>query len=206
MKIEWKKWLFSGLLLAAVAVLGVDISAKETALQSEIAENVLRLHIRADSNSPEDQHLKLVLRDVLLEKMKIYESEIDSVASARRVVSEHMTEWTGCLEKTADSMGSAARVSMSVGRAWFPRKNYGDIVLPEGEYESVIVKIGSGSGRNWWCVLFPQLCFISPEKGCVTEDGKEKLAEELSEEACDKITDTRVEAKLKIVEWIKGFF
>lgn len=80
-------------------------------------------------------------------------------------------------------------------RAWFPEKTYGDCTFPAGFYEALQIRIGSASGRNWWCVLYPGLCFENSLKGVVTDEGKEKLARVLTEEEMACVMD---QGKVKI--------
>ena len=91
-------------------------------------------------------------------------------------------------------------LSIHLGTEWFPDKTYGDITLPAGMYDAVIVEVGSGRGQNWWCVIFPKLCFVSPVTGYIEEEDKAAFKEEVGENTWEMIESPQVEVKFKIIE------
>lgn len=125
----------------------------------------IRFHVVANSDSPEDQALKLRIRDKLLERFGSEFASIDSIETGREKVRESIDE----IEKIAlleiKRAGKSYPVQVQFGRFSFPTKAYGNLVLPAGEYEALRVVIGKGEGANWWCVMFPPLCFIDISHG-----------------------------------------
>lgn len=202
----FKRWLFAGLLLIGIVVLGLQIYRTRINEQQEISQNVLRFHIRAASNQQEAQNLKLKVRDAFLDTLSTYRTQMTDIESARQIVLDHMSELIDCMKDVLEVQGIKEEISVKLGKSWFPQKAYGDIILPEGDYEAVIVNIGSGNGKNWWCVLFPQLCFIDARESYVPREGKASLREHLTEDTYASVLDERVEARLKIVEWLKEVF
>lgn len=198
-----RRWLFVGILFAGIVMTGCRIRQMNAEALSEISGNVLRLHVRANSNTSKDQMIKLKVRDALICKMSEFRNEMTDVSLAKQAVRDHMDELCGAAQAAVSDLHENGHVNIEIGKAWFPEKSYGDVILPSGNYEAVIVNIGSGNGKNWWCVLFPQLCFTDPEHGYVSDEGKETLQSELSDETYESLIDHRVEAKLKIVQWIK---
>ncbi|MEL7566751.1 MAG: stage II sporulation protein R [Dehalobacterium sp.] len=128
--------------------------------KSMAANNLIRLHVLANSDSVYDQKIKLMVRDEVIEYMAPYLKEAKTIEEARLAARTHLSD----IKKTADnclaSLGLGYQASVELGDFNFPTKAYGDLVLPSGQYEAVRVVLGNGEGRNWWCVLYPPLCFI----------------------------------------------
>ncbi len=123
-------------------------------------ENLIRLHVLANSDSASDQQLKLKVRDAVIAYLAPHLETVIDKEMARQVVLEHQGELTAVAEKVVAMNGSHESVAIELGMFDFPIKSYGNLVLPAGKYEAVRVLIGKAQGKNWWCVLFPPLCFI----------------------------------------------
>ncbi|MFI3163585.1 MAG: stage II sporulation protein R [Bacillota bacterium] len=119
----------------------------------------LRLHIRADSNSQEDQQIKYAVRDGVLS----YVTEITQTASSAAVASEMISEVASEISKLASEI-SGGEVTVEIAIEQFPTREYNGEILPAGEYSAIIINLGSGEGDNWWCVAFPPLCYIDGEE------------------------------------------
>ena len=141
------------LLLCAVWAQKPIASAK-TVVAS--ADNILRLHVIAASDSEKDQRDKLAVRDAILPLFSAAESYED----ARTFLLNHGRKIQSEAEATLKARGSDNGVQLSLGTETFPDREYGDTVFPAGEYDALCVKIGPAAGHNWWCVLFPPLCII----------------------------------------------
>lgn len=172
------------------------------AYQQEISEAVLRLHVRADNNSPRAQQIKLSVRDAILHRLEKYEKDMKNKKSAKAAAKAHLKELQTAAGDVLKDWNCPYGVDIKIEKTWFPKKSYGDVTLPEGMYDAVVAELGSGRGENWWCVLFPKLCFVTPEDGQVPQSGKEALSEALSEEAYDAITGYE-RPRFKIVEWFE---
>lgn len=203
---RWLTRILCAGLAAVYIVSGAAVHAQVKENQREIAGQVLRLHIRANSDSVSDQQLKFQVREAVISCLKGYQPEMTDIQSARQIVSEHEAEIKTAAGQAIQSAHKTYEVDINIGPSWFPKKRYGDIVLPEGIYDAVTVNIGQARGQNWWCVLFPQLCFIDVTRGYVPEDAKEDLEENLSEPAYEAIIDPSVEARFKIVEWLQNLW
>nr|WP_243426397.1 stage II sporulation protein R [Caldicoprobacter guelmensis] len=125
----------------------------------------IRFHVVANSDSPEDQALKLRVRDKLLEEFGKEFAGIDSIEKEREKVMENIDEIEKIALLEVKRAGKSYPVKVQFGRFSFPTKAYGNLVLPAGEYEALKVVIGKGEGANWWCVMFPPLCFIDISHG-----------------------------------------
>lgn len=126
-----------------------------------LEESVLRLHVVANSDSPADQRLKLEVKDEVVTMMQKEFVNASNAEEARALAIKKIP----FIEKTAAAViaahGLDYPVQVQVGEREFPTKSYGNVVLPQGDYQAVDVIIGKGQGKNWWCVLFPPLCLVS---------------------------------------------
>ncbi|MCW3488883.1 stage II sporulation protein R [Dethiobacter alkaliphilus] len=126
----------------------------------ESPESMLRLHVRANSNSPADQALKYQVRDAVLAVMQDHVQESGSLDQARAEVETILPRVLAAADSVVDNAGYNYRVTASLGEADFPTRLYGDQVYRAGTYQAVQIYLGEGGGENWWCVLFPPLCFV----------------------------------------------
>lgn len=198
---------FFALMLSLTLLFSLLMSyAKSTG--SNIADSVVRLHVIANSNSESDQGLKLKVRDrILRDASHIFENS-DSAADALHVARVNSSLIKEIAEDEIHSLGFDYPVKVSVGKYPFPTKVYGDIALPTGKYNAVRIEIGEASGENWWCVMYPPLCFTD---GVVTatDDAKKQLENSLSPSDYALITQTDsvpVEIRFRIVEIFCNLF
>ena len=149
---RWETALLMG--LAAAVLAGAWLRAEQSAL----ADQVIRLHVIANSDSREDQALKLAVRDRVLEAAEgLYPPDAD-LEQARAALEENLEALAAAGQAEAEARGYGYPVTARLERCWFPTKEYGDFALPAGTYEALRVVIGDGAGENWWCVAFPPLC------------------------------------------------
>lgn len=148
--------------------------------QKAIAKKVLRLHIIANSDSTKDQNIKLFVRDQILHSLQNDMKEVHSASEAKKVTKKHLTQIQTTVQKTLASKNCNFPVKVVVGKRYFPIKQYGDLTFPAGTYDALCIEIGKAEGHNWWCVLFPSLCFVDETTAVVPQDSKEKLQSALS--------------------------
>ena len=173
-------------------------------VSTDIRNSVFRLHVIANSNSDEDQSLKYKVRDNLLEYMNNICSNCSSKEEAIELVTEHQEEFKQVALETIKNEGYSYDVKINIGNFEFPTIQYGDISLPAGYYDALRVEIGKAEGRNWWCVMFPSLCFIDVSSGIVPEESKEELQNVLSDEEYSIISDnsnSEIKLKFKLIEF-----
>lgn len=174
------------------------------AVSSDISESVFRLHVIANSNSDEDQNLKYKVRDSLLNYMNNICNKCTSKEEAIKLVSEHQENFKQVALETIKNEGYSYNINIEIGNFEFPTKQYGDISLPAGFYDALKVEIGKAEGKNWWCVMFPSLCFIDVSSGIVPEESKEELQNVLSDEEYSIISDNsnyEMKFKFKLLEF-----
>ena len=173
------------------------------AVSYDISNNVFRLHVIANSDSDEDQNLKYKVRDSLIEYMNIICKDAKNKEEAILIAKNHKEDFYKIAKDTIEINGYNYDVQIEIGNFNFPTKTYGDISLPSGYYDAIRVKIGKATGLNWWCVMFPPLCFVNISSGIVPDDSKEKLKESLEEESFNIISnknDQNIKFKFKLIE------
>ncbi|MDQ1911215.1 stage II sporulation protein R [Paenibacillus sp. GD4] len=128
-----------------------------------IPQESIRLRILANSDAPEDQWIKRQVRDAIIEQMNAWVTAPQGIEEARAVVTARLPELNGVVGATLEKYGFDYSYNVELGVVPFPTKMYGNQVYPAGEYEALRVSIGAAEGQNWWCVLFPPLCFVDSE-------------------------------------------
>lgn len=160
----------------------VSDAIEPDSLTEEIAGAVLRFHVRANSDSEEDQALKLLVRDGILKEMEPLLQGATSKAEAEQIIEDHLRD----IERTAETIirkeGYDYPVRAYLTEEEFPIKEYGDMRFPSGTYQALRVDIGEHEGANWWCVMYPGLCFVETAGGVVATEGKEELRQALTPE------------------------
>lgn len=160
-------------------------------LQQQISTQVLRFHIRANSDTVADQQKKLRIKQSLLEWLTPILSENTSKSETIQCIRKNLPD----IRKEAARMAAPEPVTVTLQKEWFPEKTYGTCTFPEGIYDALRVDIGQAKGHNWWCVLYPSLCFADALEPSMTEEGEEKLQQVLDEDAYDLLLHPQ---KLKI--------
>lgn len=189
--ITWKKRnimisVLAAALLCAVCVAGI-LKINEGAVQQGIARSVIRFHVLANSNSQEDQDLKMQVKADVVEEMQGMLKDARSVEGSRSVIEENLPEIQSYANERVKEYGYDYPVSAGLVTTWFPVKEYGDCTFPAGKYEALQIRIGEARGRNWWCVLYPGLCFTDAVHAVVPEDKKEELSHVLTDDEYETI-------------------
>ena len=144
--------------------------------------DILRFHVRANSDSEEDQELKLAVRDDVVTMLKPLLADCESVAASKEIIVSNLQNIYMTAVNTITEQGYDYPVKVYVTAEKFPAKTYGDLTFPEGNYQALRIDIGNALGQNWWCVMYPPLCFIEDATVVVSDEGKEILKESLSDE------------------------
>jgi stage II sporulation protein R len=176
------------------------------AVSQDIQNSVFRLHVIANSDSEEDQNLKYIVRDKVLEYINSISENKSSKEDIINFANKHMKEIQEITKTTIYENGYDYSVKLNIGNFAFPTKIYGDISFPAGYYDALKIEIGKAKGQNWWCVMFPPLCFVDVTSGIVPENSKEIIKENLSDEEYKLISQNNngVNLKFKIVEMFQN--
>ena len=180
----------NSLILLFLLFLYISISAISyvNAVSSDIENSVFRLHVIANSDTKEDQDLKYKVRDNLIEYMNSLCKDVTSKEEAIKISKLHEEDFLNIANNTIKENGYSYPVTIEFGNFSFPTKDYGDISLPAGYYDALRIKIGEAKGQNWWCVMFPPLCFVNVSSGIVPEESKELIKQELNDEEYSIVT------------------
>ena len=182
------------------------------AVSSNLSDSVFRLHIIANSDSSADQELKLKVRDNIINYMNTLTSSSSDKKDVISMVNNHLDSFKEIALNTLKENGYNYDVNIEIGNFNFPTKTYGDISFPAGNYDALKIEIGDAIGQNWWCVLFPPLCFVNSSTGIVPEDSKTILKENINSESYEIISEgnkskntSDIKIKFKIIEFFNNF-
>ena len=154
------KCVFACALLAAFVWCGTVIADRQ-----RLNEELIRLHVVANSDRVEDQELKLLVRDSIITSLRQALADVRDTEQAKEYLQENLPKLQELANKTLDAAGSAQQAVVTLCREGFPTRQYNTFSLPSGIYEALRVTIGDGAGKNWWCVVFPSLCVPQTSQG-----------------------------------------
>lgn len=199
-----KRWWVLGIftILGLLAFTGKEKTSAD-ALQEGIASKILRFHVIANSDSEEDQALKLEIKDAVVDYMKEILADAKSIEDTRAIVSAHTEEIRQIAQAHTAAKGYDYPVDVFIERRYFPVKSYGSYTFPAGEYEAICVELGEHSGKNWWCVMYPSLCFVDAVHSVVPEETDQELRRILTAEEYQAVSQGEVKVKFtfKFLDW-----
>lgn len=186
----------------------VTIYGQQTEAQSDviIPNEAVRLRILANSDSPEDQALKRAVRDVVNEQITTWVSDLTSFEEAKQVIAQHVPDIEQTVARVLHEKKSNQSYNVTFGRVSFPTKIYGSYIYPAGEYDAVLITLGKGEGANWWCVLFPPLCFLDFSTGEAVRPVEKQIKqqERIDEQPLVVEDEQQIEVKFFVAEvWKK---
>lgn len=199
----------TALLATAAVVAGIFLSSYSENINRDLADNLIRLHVVANSDSPADQALKRSVRDVILVYMNEQLKDSKDINRTRFIINDKMPEIINLATEELEKNGCDYPVKASLGSYPFPTKAYGDVMLPAGNYQALRIVIGKGEGANWWCVLFPPLCFVDVTHGTIPDQVKNELKSALTDEEYSIVTSAELDSeipvriKFKVVEFFQ---
>lgn len=192
-------YVFAGVIASLyiwTTVLGNDL------LQPSIASKILRFHVLANSDSHADQEVKEKVRDAVGVYLQPLLQDSESLEETKQIVTENMQQIITVAENTLQENGYTYPVCARITNTSFPEKSYGAYTFPKGEYEALQIVIGEGEGQNWWCVLYPNMCFRGSVFEVVEEEAGEALREVLSPwEYADVFESGKVQLRFKFLEF-----
>ncbi|MBZ9685038.1 stage II sporulation protein R [Clostridium estertheticum] len=210
-----KKFILTSItitIIIAIVLNGSNVATKAT--QNDIAGKLIRFHVIANSDDKIDQGLKLKVRDSVLKYVSPKLVDCKSIEQSRKIINNEDKNIKKIAESVINKNGFKYSVATTLSKEYFPVKTYGNITLPQGEYEAYRIIIGSGSGQNWWCVMFPPLCFVDITKGNVSyEKTESEMKEVLSDDEYNLVDNTindavnnKIVVKFKILEVFNKLF
>ena len=158
------------------------MQVEANAVQEKLSGEVFRFHVIANSDSEEDQELKMKVKEAVVAYMRETLSGAENAAEAKAWAIRHKEELVRVSEEVLRAEGCSDKVTAEVVRCEFPDKTYGDITFPAGWYDALRIRIGKAQGHNWWCVLYPNLCFMDSVHAVIPKEGKDELQSVLTDE------------------------
>ena len=206
--------MLSGCTTITVDKVSVNNLDAKTLKYDEVKNALIRFHVIANSDNDEDQQLKLKVKNRVIDYLYPYLSNSSSLDNSREIIKDNMDEVKRISKDVIKEEGYDYDVNLQLSRENFPDKSYGNIVLPQGNYEAFRIIIGKGEGRNWWCVMFPPLCFVDESKAEVEYD---KVEENINNQQKDQLeilnkdknssdigSDDNIQIKFKFIEYIQN--
>ncbi|MDR2899199.1 MAG: stage II sporulation protein R [Clostridiales bacterium] len=204
-----RKIIIASLVLGFIITLSAAFYSKAYSdrVVSNISEEVIRFHVLANSDSKSDQTLKIKVKDAVINEYESLLNSSKSIEETRGILINNIEGISQTAESVITGEGYNYPVKVSMSEDKFPTKVYGDITLPAGRYEALRIEIGEAKGQNWWCVMFPPLCYVDVTKAETEPSMKEALKNNLSEDEYRLVDnsyaqeDKSIEVKFKIVEF-----
>ncbi|MCD2491993.1 stage II sporulation protein R [Lacrimispora sp. NSJ-141] len=206
-------FLLALLCLVSLA-LWLSASRSVQTVHEDLSSHILRFHVLANSDSEEDQALKLKVKASVLEYLEEALPENAGLEETKTFIESHEGEIHKITSSVISEEGYDYSVSLYLEPWYFPTKSYGDLTFPCGTYEAFRVVIGEGNGKNWWCVLYPSLCFVDATYGVVPEDSKQELKDDLRPDTYASLVDEdekkagneKPEISFRLVEFLSSLF
>lgn len=178
------------ILLSVLLLLPERVFAGEQNPSLALSDRILRLHILAAGNDSASQEIKLHVRDAVLSVVRDALADVSTAAEAEAALLPLSAEIKAAADRVLAASGVSYRASVEITTEFFPIKQYGSLLLPPGEYRALRILLGEGEGKNWWCMLYPSLCFTEGITASIAEDEKEELRGLLSEDEFDTLFST----------------
>lgn len=192
------------LIICISASIGIFLNKKDS-----LNKKVIRFHVLANSDSNLDQTVKLKVKDNVINYIHPLLEKSSSLDESRKILNENKEEIISIANKTLKENGQDYVATAELAKQQFPVKSYGNIVFPSGEYEAFRILLGKAEGKNWWCVMFPPLCFVDVKNAVADETMEKELKKTLSNSEIESISQNNKEEKTKFkfksVEVIKDF-
>ncbi|MDQ0200879.1 stage II sporulation protein R [Neobacillus ginsengisoli] len=194
MKSKTLVWAYL-LILSLGTILSLYIPKDQAIAKEEVVipGDAIRLRILANSDTGSDQALKRQVRDAVNAKISLWVKDLTSLNKAKTVIKSKLPEIQAIAETTVRDRGSNQKVNVKFGKVQFPTKLYGEFLYPAGDYQAILITLGKGEGANWWCVLYPPLCFLDFSNGVAVSDGFEDShkakAETVSEAEANSVNE-----------------
>lgn len=176
-------------------------------IQSGISNKIIRFHVIANSDSQEDQELKLKVKEAIVNYTKNILSNSKSIDESRLILKEETNNIIAICNQVITENGYNYNVKAELSDTYFPTKSYGKYTFPPGNYEAYQIKIGNAKGQNWWCVLYPPLCFVDISHGFVDDESEKQLEETLTTKEFNAISgDCNVKFRFKYLTFFNKLF
>ena len=204
---KFPAYIVTGALLMIIVTIGImcrNQNQKEHQIQQQLAQKVLRFHVVANSDSLKDQQLKLAVRDAVGGYMQEKLKDVSSKEVCQSIVAEEMKQIEQVAYSVIEKEGYQYPVEAKLTTCDFPQKSYGDYTFPKGSYDALRITIGAGDGQNWWCVMYPNMCFANSMYEVVDEASEKALRTVLDEEEYEAVLKAGdYEIRFRLLEFFR---
>lgn len=180
-------WMTAAVCLLTLLISRASGMTAAAEAKKKLSDSVLRFHVTANSDSREDQELKLKVRDAVITELEPLLEQAEDLSDTEAVISEHLEALRRTAEETIREAGYSYGTEVFLTNCYFPEKRYGDTVFPAGRYDALRVTIGKAAGQNWWCLLFPAVCFTDCVRGVFPREQQQALKNILTEEEFESL-------------------
>ena len=198
-----KKWIaIAGLFVVTfVLMFFYARQMRQNRMQKDIAKEILRLHVVANSDSKKDQALKMEVKEAVVTYLRGVMQDAESVDEARIQIQKRLPEIEAVAKEKMQQKGYSYDADATLSSCYFPVKTYGDMIFPAGEYEALKVNLGKSAGKNWWCVMYPPLCIPVAEDVAVQDEQAKAYFSDAEQDVL--YHPERYRVKWKLAEWFK---
>lgn len=201
-KISLKSIYIASVLFLSLTLFHAYNSSESRRVQQDLKNSVIRFHVRANSDDDIDQSIKLCVKDAVVDYIYKNTKSCFSTKDTELFLLSHDNDIKAVAKNTLERLGYNHSISSSYGLQDFPNRNYGDVIFPAGTYTSYTIYIGEGKGHNWWCVLYPPLCFTDASTGILPDDSKEILKENVSTTDYEYLEDNEPIFRFKYLSFL----
>lgn len=200
-----KQIIVISILIGLLFAVGTTARAMDIQLKNQIhiSKEVIRFHVRANSDSQKDQAIKMQVKNQVVSYMQPLLKDAGSVGESREIIKSNLTRINEVAQQTLFSLDCEMETKTYLSYERFPVKQYGDFIFPAGEYEAIRIDIGNADGKNWWCVMYPTLCFVDETHAVVPPSSKAKLKKKLTKAEYESL---RPKIKFKVVELLRTVY
>ncbi|MGB4505273.1 MAG: stage II sporulation protein R [Syntrophaceticus sp.] len=194
------------LICLLVIVLFVPFTLRMQAKNAFATNNLIRFHVIANSDQQQDQEVKYMVRDQIINILRQQLIGAKDYQEARKIIIDNRARLVSVAKETVAAAGYSYGVDVDIGRFDFPPKAYGNVVLPQGEYEALRIVLGEGKGANWWCVLFPPLCFVDISGKDLENIGditKSNIVQETLAQEGNVRNESGVDLRFRLLDWMR---
>jgi stage II sporulation protein R len=199
---NFKRFIF--ILFLLILFIFFSVISYASNISNNLESNIFRLHILANSDSSIDQSLKLKVRDNIINYLENLCDNCKSKTEFYTIINENLNNIKNIASETILNNGFSYPISIELGNFYFPTKHYGNISFPAGDYDGIRIKIGEAKGENWWCSLFPPLCFTDISSGIIDSNASKNLENNISSEEFSIVSSNNkiYKLKFKLIEFL----
>jgi stage II sporulation protein R len=201
----FRQWTRNLLLICflLITLLSIPYILRVQAKKAFTTNNLIRFHVIANSDQEQDQELKYMVRDRVVEVLRQQLSGAKNCQEAQQIINANRTQLASVARETVAAAGLSYPVRVELGHFAFPARAYGNVVVPQGEYEALRIVLGEGKGANWWCVLFPPLCFVDISGNALENSEEGAIVQETLAQQGFEGDEKEIDLRFRLLDWMR---